>query len=212
MKKYLKSTATIDCSTPSIREKAQLLTKGLIETEERAKCLFYFVRDKIKYIMYSPCFLLDDYRASAILERGSGYCVQKAVLLAALARAIEIPARLGFSDIRIHNIAKDWQEQMGSNLFVYHGHTELYIRGKWVKLVPAFDLETCQKNRFIPVEFDGFNHAVDHSHDLDGRLHIEYLHDHGYREDVPLDEILNGWYRVYGTDCVEAVRKRVGES
>ena len=212
MQEYLKSTATIDCSTPSTREKAQLLIKGMEEPEERAKSLFYFVRDKIKYVTYSPCFLREDYRASVVLERGSGFCVQKAVLLAALARAIGIPARLGFSDIRIHGIPKELQEQMGSNLFVYHGHTELYIRGEWVKAVTAFDLETCHQNRFIPVEFDGVNHAMDHSHDLDGRLHVEYVNDHGYREDVPLDEMLNGWYRAYGAERVEAVKKRVGES
>ena len=39
---------------------------------------------------------------SATLARGYGFCVNKAVLLAALARAVGIPARLGFADVRNH--------------------------------------------------------------------------------------------------------------
>ena len=54
------------------------------------------------------------------------------------------------------------------------------------------------KNRIIPVEFDGKNDAVFHSHDQDGRLHIEYVKDYGHYEDVPLDKILAS-FKAYGT-------------
>src|SRR3990167_7232802 len=40
--------------------------------------------------------------ASACLARGSGFCVAKAALLAAAARASGIPARVGFADVRNH--------------------------------------------------------------------------------------------------------------
>jgi hypothetical protein len=47
----------------------------------------------------------------------------------------------------------------------------------------------CQKNRIVPVEFDGENDAKFHSHNQDGQLHIEYVLDRGPYEDVPLDAI-----------------------
>ncbi len=39
-------------------------------------------------------------KASAVLARGEGYCVAKAVLLAACLRSQKIPARLGFADVK----------------------------------------------------------------------------------------------------------------
>jgi transglutaminase-like putative cysteine protease len=59
------------------------------------------VRDEIKYNMYTPKFLPEHFLASNILAKNEGYCVQKAVLLVALARAAGIPAGLGFAKIRI---------------------------------------------------------------------------------------------------------------
>ena len=102
LEEYLKPTAAIDCDTRSIKEKAQELTNRQEKITEKAKRLFYFVRDEIKYDPYSPRYLPEHYRASTILDRGGGYCVQKAVLLAALARAAGIPARLRFANIRNH--------------------------------------------------------------------------------------------------------------
>ena len=93
LEEYLKPTPAIDCGTRSIKEKAQELTNRQEKITEKARSLFYFVRDEIKYNPYSPRYLPEHYRASTILDRGEGYCVQKAVLLAALARAAGIPAQ-----------------------------------------------------------------------------------------------------------------------
>src|ERR1700751_6093438 len=40
--------------------------------------------------------------ASRCLENGYGFCITKAVLLAALLRVRAIPARLGYADVRNH--------------------------------------------------------------------------------------------------------------
>jgi len=82
---------------------------------------------------------------------------------------------------------------LGTNILPYNGYTELYIDGKWVKATPAFDIKMCRENRIIPVDFDGKNNAVLHSHNQDGKLHIEYLLDRGHYDDVPLDDILEGY-------------------
>jgi len=203
MEEYLRSTPTIDCDHESVREKAQNVTESQQQVVDKAKSLFYFVRDEIRYNPYLLSAHIEDYRASEILRTEQGWCVQKAVLLAALARAVGIPARLHFADIRNHLLPVKQKELMGTNLFSYHGYTDLHIGGEWVKATPAFDLRMCQENRIIPVEFDGKNDAVFHSHNLDGQLHIEHIQDHGHYEDVPLDEMLTAWVEVYGLESRE---------
>ncbi|MBM3141850.1 MAG: transglutaminase family protein [Chloroflexi bacterium] len=207
MERYLKSTATIDSDNPSIKEKAQNLIRGKRETTDKAKSLFFWVRDEIKYNPFVPLEVLENYRASKTLERGQGFCVEKAAVLAAFARAVGIPARLHLADIRNYLISDRLLKVMGTNLFSYHGYTELYIKGTWVKATPAFDLKMCQENRIIPVEFDGKNDAIFPSHNMDGKLHIEYAADHGHRVDVPVDEILAAWLKHYGMAAQERLNR-----
>jgi transglutaminase-like putative cysteine protease len=191
MGRYLKPTEVIDCDTSSIIEKAQSLTKGQREEIGKAKSLFYFVRDEIKYNPYLPNDLLEYHKASATLKRGEGYCIQKAILLTALARAVGIPARLGFAAIRNYLMTEKLREmKRGNNLFVCHGYCELYLGGRWVKATPTFDLGMCQEHGFIPVEFDGKSDATFPRYDREGRWHIEYVRDHGQYDDLPADKIL----------------------
>ena len=196
--RYLKATPTIDCDNESIKRKAEDLTSNDEKIADKARSLFYFVRDEIKYNPYVPPDVLEDYRASRTMERGKGFCVEKAAVLSALARAVGIPACLHLADIRNHLVPDKLREMMGTDLFSYHGYSELYIDGKWVKATPAFDLKMCQENRIIPIEFDGKHDAILHSHNMDGELHIEYVVDHGCYEDIPVHEILTAWSKVYG--------------
>jgi transglutaminase-like putative cysteine protease len=202
----------MDCDSAPVKERARDLTAGKESVEEKAKSLFYFVRDEIRYNPYSQFYLLEAYRASATLSRGDGYCVQKAVLLAALARAAAIPARLRFADIRNYIVPGKLAGLLKSDSFPYHGYDELYIGGRWVKATPAFDRKMCEKNRVIPVEFDGRNDATFHSHNRDGKLHIEYVLDRGPYDDVPLDEIMDAWARAYGAETVERFKLTWGKA
>ena len=191
MHRYLNCTYTIDCEEESIKEKAQTLNRDQGTPVDKAKALFYFVRDEIKYNPYVPLYTLEDNKASATLQRGEGYCVQKAILLAALARASGIPTKLGFADIRNYILPKKIADAMrGKNLFVYHGYVAFYLNRKWIKATPAFDLEMCEKYRIIPVDFDGRNDAQFHRYNLDGKLHIEYVRDHGYFDGLPWEKLL----------------------
>lgn len=202
MHKYLQSTPVIDCAHSSIREKAQGLTQGQEDTVEKVKALFYFVRDEIKYNPYLPKYLPEHFRASNTLSRGEGYCVQKAVLLVALARATGVPARLGFAKIRNHLLPEKMIKWLGTNVFSWHGFAELHIEGRWVKATPAFDLRMCQENRLIPVDFDGKNDATFHRYNKDGKLHIEYLMQYGHYEDVPVDVIREETVQRFGAEYV----------
>ncbi len=207
MEKYLRPSSTIDSDNEAIKKKAADLTKGKKTAEDKAKSLFYWVRDNIKYNPLVPVEIFEDYKASKTFYRGEGFCVEKAAVLAAFARAADIPARLHLADIRNHLVSGRVREVLGTNLFTYHGWTELHIGGKWVKATPAFDLKMCQENRIIPVEFDGKNDAIFPSHNMDGKLHIEYVADHGHRVDVPVDEILAAWLKHYGMAAQERLNR-----
>ena len=126
--------------------------------------------------------------------------MQKAALLVALARAIGVPARLGFAEIRNHIVPEKLKRWFGGDVFPWHGYAELYIDGRWVKATPAFDLKMCQKNRLVPVEFDGRNDAPFPSHNLDGKPHIEYLLQRGHYADVPVEEIRKATIEIFGVE------------
>jgi transglutaminase-like putative cysteine protease len=189
MEEYLKPTSIVDSDHPLVKDKAQEITKGQKEVIEKARSLFYFVRDHIRYNPYLPRYLPEHFRASNTLARGEGFCIQKASLLIALSRAVGIPARFHFVILRNHVLPEKIAELLVSNVIPDHGFVEFYLDGRWVGATPAFDLEMCQKYGIIPVEFDGRNEAKFHSHTQDGKLHIEYILDRGTYTDVPIEEI-----------------------
>jgi len=197
---YLRPTYYIDYTSPLVAQISKKIRAS--HPHERAKAVFDFVRDKIIYNPYSPFYLAEHYQASRTLERGEGFCTQKAVLLAALVRAQGIPARLVFADIRNHLVPPKLWAMMKTNLFAFHGYNELYIDGRWIKVTPTFDIGMCKRLDVRPVEFDGHNPAIFHSHDLKGRLHIEYITDHGHFADLPFEKTMDGFRRAYPEDML----------
>jgi transglutaminase-like putative cysteine protease len=201
LSRYLKPTFYIDYDSPSISRVVSELTKA--HPHDMARAVFNFVRDEIPYNPYTPFYRPEHYRASETLKRGEGFCVQKAVLLAALGRASGIPTRLVFADIRNYLIPPKLWNMMKTNFFAFHGYDELYIDGTWVKVTPTFDRAMCERLGLRVVEFDGHNAAIFHSHDLNGRLHIEYVNNHGVFDDLPFKTILNGFRHAYPEDMIK---------
>ena len=193
---YLKATSVVNSTSKAVKDTAVRLTEKCSSQKEKAKELFYLVRDEIKYSPYPPSSI-EGYRASETLQRREGYCVQKAVVLTALARAVGIPSRLGFADIRNHLAPKELVEMMGTSLFVYHGYSELWLKDKWVKATPAFNIEMCNKFDLKPVEFDGDTDAIFHKRNEKGELHIEYVKYHGTYADLPFKEIMQAFVNQY---------------
>jgi len=189
LEKYLQPTYFLDCDSEAIVGKTRDLTAGEEDPVARARTLFYFVRDSIRYNVFGPKERREDFRASATLARGEGYCVQKAVLLAAFCRAAGIPARVGFAMIRNNILPPELAEVVKTNIFPWHGYAQVYLNGRWVKATPAFDRDLSERNRIIPVEFNGWHDAPFHRRNRDGLLHIEYLKDRGPFDDLPLDDL-----------------------
>jgi len=193
---YLSPGRFIDSGHGVVRRFTQENLAGRGE-RERAVSLYYAVRDKIRYNPFLDFSKADAFRASAVLEAGEGFCIGKAALLAACARAAGIEARVGFADVKNHLTTPRLAETMGSDLFVYHGYTELRLDGKWVKATPAFNLALCQRFRVKPLEFDGREDSIFHPFDQDERRHMEYLRERGVHADVPVDEIQRAFREAY---------------
>ena len=205
----LASTPVVDADHPAVRDFATSRSAGMSSDKDRAIGLYYAVRDEIRYDPYSAAVSIEALRASATLESGRGWCVTKAVLLAAACRAIGIPARLGFADVRNHLSTARMREHMKTDVFYWHGYTSIQLRGSdgdrdgWVKATPAFNIELCDKFGFLPLDFDGENDSLYHPFDLEGRQHMEYLNDRGEFSDVPLEEMratLADAYGIGGSD------------
>ncbi|MGD9117558.1 MAG: transglutaminase-like domain-containing protein [Dehalococcoidia bacterium] len=204
MERFLKPTNVIDSDHPTVREKSGELIEGKEDVIEKAKSLFYFVRDEIKYNIYVSKSRPEYFKASRTLSRKEGYCVQKAVLLVALGRAAGIPAGLGFARLRNNLLPQKTVDWLGGNIIPFHGYAEFYLNGDWVKATPAFDLKLCQKNRFVPVEFDGRTDAMFPLHDQDERLHFEYIKDLGrHYDDLPLEKLFKALIKTAGPHALE---------
>ena len=196
MNQYLTPGSYIDSAHPAVREFAEEHAAGRTE-RERAVSLYYAVRDKIRYNPFLDFADREVFRASSVLDAGQGFCVGKASLLAACARAVRIEARVGFADVKNHLTTPRLAETMGSDLFVYHGYTDLHLDGKWVKATPAFNLALCTRFRVKPLEFDGTADSIFHPFDQDERRHMEYLRDRGVFADIPVEEIQQTFREVY---------------
>jgi transglutaminase-like putative cysteine protease len=196
--RYLSPTWFIDSDNPGVRAYALQVTKGATTDEERAVRCFYAVRDGVRYDPYSITAAPLDYRASVTLDRRVAYCIPKAVLLTALARAVGIPARLGFADVRNHLASEKLLAQLGTDLFIFHGFTELWLGGNWVKTTPAFNIELCLRFGVRPLEFDGRHDSLFHEYSVDGQRHMEYVGSRGNFADLPLEQIVTAFERQYG--------------
>lgn len=172
---------------------------GSGDARERAIALYYAVRDGIRYDPYTIDLTVAGSRASQVLSLGRGWCVTKAILLAACCRAQDIPAGLGYADVRNHLSTARMRESMGTDLYIWHGYTAIWLAGQWVKATPAFNRELCEKFRIRTLEFDGTLDSIYHPYDLDGRQHMEYVAYRGEFSDVPLARMAADFRAFYPT-------------
>ncbi len=200
----LKPSACANSDHPKIVELAAKITADAGDNNQKAVQLFEYVRDAIVYSPYTPFFLPEHYLATTTLERGKGFCVQKSVVLVALLRAAGIPARLVFADMVNHRAQPHIIEMLGINLFTYHCYVEMWLDGQWLQVTPSFDQETCDKHGFPLVVFDGHNSSTLPPVDHQGRKFVEYTKHFGSFLDVPMEPMLESWYKVYGKERVDS--------
>jgi len=196
---FLTSARFIDSDAASIQSFAQETTAGAISDIDKAVKLFYAVRDGWRYDPFAMHVDAHQYVASTVMHaKNAAYCLPKAVLLAALARAVGIPSAIGLSDVENHLTTDKLKARMGGKTrFINHGYAVLYLDGQWVKAAPAFNIELCERFRVHPTEFNGRSHSIFQEYDADNRRHMEYIRNNGIWSDFPYDKVMTDFKAFY---------------
>jgi transglutaminase-like putative cysteine protease len=202
-KQYIQPDVFVDYEQEKVAAFLRLLIDQTYQTpEDVAVKLYNAVRDQILYDPYAISNDPEDYRASNILAKRRGFCVQKAILLCTLARSAGIPSRLGFATVHNHLASHKLIQFIGSHVFVFHGYTELWLNQRWIKVTPVFNAELCRRYEVPPLEFNGREDALFQSYNSVNKPFMEYTQYHGSFSTVPLADMLNAWEDFYGTDRV----------
>jgi transglutaminase-like putative cysteine protease len=196
---YLTPTFFIDSNSTSVRDLAAQLSKNKENTVEQVISIFNHVRDNIKYKIDMSIYSgPKDFKASLTLERKIGFCIPKSIVLVALYRACDIPARLHFADIINHRSPSYLVELMGTNVFYFHGYGEVFFRNTWFKLTPSFETDLCKRHSFPVCTFNGTSDATFPLIDLLQQPFVEYINDRGVYADLPFSEMVSVFQRYYG--------------
>ncbi len=187
---YLEPGAFIDADHPRV---VAFTNRHRVDGDtpiEAAIRLYHAVRDEIRYDPYrvgpDPVY----FRASDCLNTGSGFCIPKAGLLAACARVLGIPARVGYADVRNHLSSKRLDEMIGGNVYTWHSYTDLFLDGQWVKATPAFDRALCERVDVPVLAFDGRHDSLLQKFNAAGNKHMEYVQQRGVFDDIPYQQII----------------------
>ena len=191
MSPELAVTDFLDHDHPDIREFVARKATGE-STLDKAVALYKAVRDGVHYEVYGADLSREGLRASTVLRRKSGMCIHKSVLYASALRAIGVPSRLVFTDVRNHLASPQLTALIGGDVFTYHCLVSVQLNGKWVKATPVFNRLLCKLYKIAPLEFDGTQDSLHHPFDNAGRRHMEFVHVHGEFADLPYEQLLSG--------------------
>jgi len=202
---YLAVTRYFDHDNPELRRFART-TIGSEKTDlGKAIKLFYAVRDGWRYDPFSMRIDLEQYVASRVLKAKGVYCIPKAILLTAAARAVGIQAGIGLSDVVNHLTTEKLKARLGGKtLFIHHGYAVLCLEGRWVKAAPAFNIELCTRFGVRPTEFDGRADAIFQEFDVSNRRHMEYVNDRGTWSDFPYEQVMRDFLDFYPAESFAA--------
>ena len=201
---YLRPTRFLDCDSESVRRFAEGAAGSGSEIEKATR-LFYAVRDSIRYDPFAVSPAPEGYVASGVLAAGRAFCIPKAILLAAAARAVGIPAAIGLSDVINHLTTEKLKARMGGQtLFIHHGYAVLHLEGAWIKAAPAFNIELCRRFHVLSTEFDGRSDAIFQEYDALDRRHMEYVRHSGIWSDFPFEKVMADFRALYPARLFEA--------
>ena len=127
LRDYLVSDTIIDWQSPEVLQKALELTRSLPDDVVKARCLYEWVRDTIPHTNDAGLDIVTC-TASDVLRNGTGICFSKSHLLAALLRAVSIPAGFCYQVLRL--------DPPVDNEPVLHGFNAIYLAtlDKWIRV------------------------------------------------------------------------------
>lgn len=206
----LAATDYVECEHPTIRSLAARLAPPEVPEKERARRLFRFVRDEIRYEFMAK-ITPAEYRATYVLEHGGGFCVQKAMLLCALGRAAGVPTALVLSDLVDRSLAPKVVSALGTNVMAHHGLNAFHLAGRWLLADASLTSEVVTRKGYRRVDFDGENDALLSATTLAGSDHAEYARFHGMYADLPFRQMVDAFAATYANADLEALA-RLGQS
>lgn len=206
---YLAETEILDFSHPLF---ASFLasTSNLPTKHEQILDLYLKVRDGFLYDPYHLDLRPAGLKASHILTKNRAWCVEKAIVFAAGARKLDVPARLGYAVVKNHIGVEKLETYLRRPEIVFHGYVEVYLNEKWVACTPAFDQRICRISKVPPLDFDGINNSL-FQRFSEGKKFMEYLHYYGTFADVPV-QFMNDEMEKYYPHLFEGIWDEKGFS
>lgn len=156
---------------------------------ENALLLYYAVRDGIRYDPFNIRLDENQIGPELCLAKGSGHCIDKAVLFVSACRLIGIQAKLGMARVQNHLGAEILEKKLGTNILVPHGYAACLFNGEWVKCTPAFNASLCEKLNVPALDWDGKSDSLFQAENRHGGKFMEYLDDYGLFEELPIQKI-----------------------
>ncbi len=123
--KFLQADEYVDFTASIIMQKVEELFNGIDSEVEKAKIAYEYVRDEISHIFDTKVDVVKA-KASEVLQYQAGICHSKACLLAALLRAVGIPAGFCFQHL---TLADD--DSLG---YCVHAYNAVFLENHWIKL------------------------------------------------------------------------------
>lgn len=186
---YLKAGVYTNSDHPTVVAYAQEKVSGITNAKDQVIALYYAIRDGFKYSPYHIVLKPYALKASHLLTKDYGHCIEKSNLFVACVRSLGIPSRLAYGDVRNHLGTTNLEERLKTDVLVFHGYAEVFLNNRWIKATPVFNTELCDKLGVEPLDFDGEQDAVFQESDKEGNPFMEYVADHGVFADVPLEKI-----------------------
>jgi transglutaminase-like putative cysteine protease len=188
-----KATFHLDSDSDEVQEFIDsVMPSRDLPARDLAIALHDAVRDRIRYEVYDADLSRKATTASAILRRGQGFCVHKSIVYAAACRAVGIPTRLVYGDVRNHLASKRLLELMGGDIFTFHALASVQIDDTWIRATPVFNTLLCRLYGIRPLEFDGVHDSYYHPFDALGRRHMEFVQWRGEFDDFPYETVVGG--------------------
>lgn len=199
MNDYLKETPILNFSDSSIQSLVKSENWLTMDTTERVKSIYNYVRDDIKF-GYN---LSDDITATQVLTDGYGQCNTKATLLMALLRATGIPNRIhGFTiekALQKGAITGIWYKLSPKS--IVHSWVEIYTNDNWyflegVILDKEYLTKLQAKNKDCKTTFCGYGAYTDNFENppIEWNLNNTYIQDKGINQDFGLFDTPDEFY------------------
>ena len=179
----LKADEFMDFDHSDIQFKVQEISNGIEDLWDKAKAIYYFVRDEIVYDFAPLIRDSDNWKASVILKEGRGFCHQKSILQTALYRAVGIPSALTYHDAIDYPLLETrYKERIPDGVLSYHGLSLIYMDNTWIRQDATLDAGLCYRRGYCITDVERGKEILLPEKIKNGKPHFKIQKEHGYFE------------------------------